>query len=249
MSTPAKGKDLELPEEARGKKRAESDHWWDRQHSLVLRQSPRWAQAFTIGLIALGSGGIIASSLIKIDEVITVTGQLKPTAGVTEVKAPAGGLIRKVYKSEGDNVKVGELIVEFDTRKAQEEIKNTTKQLNEIERTYESGLRAMEAKKSAITKSLETNKKILQRMELLQAQGAIEENTLLQQRDKVFSMQVQIQEVIEQMVQNRSNYERNKSELQARLNQSMIQKQYEQVYANTEELHFKSTHQLTEYYR
>ena len=96
--------------------------------------------------------------------------------------------------------------MEFDTRKAQEEIKNTTKQLNEIERTYESGLRAMEAKKSAITKSLETNKKILQRMELLQAQVAIEENTLLQQRDKEFSMQVQIQEVIEQMVQNRSNY-------------------------------------------
>ena len=96
--------------------------------------------------------------MIKIDEVITVTGQLKPTAGVTEVKAPAGGLIRKVYKTEGDNVKVGELIVEFDTRKAQEEIKNTTKQLNEIERTYESGLRAMEAKKSAITKSLNEQK-------------------------------------------------------------------------------------------
>ena len=230
MSTPGQTKDLELPEGARGRKQAESEHWWDRQHSLVLRQSPRWAQALAIGLIVLGSGGIIASSLIKIDEVITVTGQLKPTAGVTEVKSPAGGLIRKVYKSEGDSIKEGELIVEFDTRKAEEEIKNTTKQLKEIELTYKSGLRAMEAKKSAIVKSLETNKNILRMMEVLQSQGAVEENTLLQQRDKVFSMQVQIQEVVEQIVQNKSNYERTKSELEARQQQSMIQKQYEQVF-------------------
>ena len=239
MSTPGQKKDLELPEGARGKKQAESEHWWDRQHSLVLRQSPRWAQALAIGLIVLGSGGIIASSLIKIDEVITVTGQLKPTAGVTEVKSPAGGLIRKVYKSEGDSINEGELIVEFDTRKAEEEIKNTTKQLKEIELTYKSGLRAMEAKKSAIVKSLETNKNILGRMEVLQSQGAVEENTLLQQRDKVFSMQVQIQEVVEQIVQNKSNYERTKSELVARQKQSMIQKQYEQVFATTEGIAFQ----------
>ena len=239
MSTPGQTKDLELPEGARGRKQAESEHWWDRQHSLVLRQSPRWAQALAMGLIVLGSGGIIASSLIKIDEVITVTGQLKPTAGVTEVKSPAGGLIRKVYKSEGDSIKEGELIVEFDTRKAEEEIKNTTKQLKEIELTYKSGLRAMEAKKSAIVKSLETNKNILGRMEVLQSQGAVEENTLLQQRDKVFSMQVQIQEVVEQIVQNKSNYERTKSELEARQQQSMIQKQYEQVFATTEGIAFQ----------
>lgn len=234
-----KKKDLQLPDGARGTKTAESNHWWDRQHSLVLRQSPRWAQAFTLGLITLGSGGIIASSIIRIDEVITVTGQLKPTLGITEVKTPAGGLIRKVYKSEGDIIKKGELIVEFDTRKAEEEIKNATKQLNEIERQYESGLRAMLAKKSAIEMSLETNKQILKRMEILEKVGAIEQNTLLQQRDKVYSMKVQIQEVVEQMVQNESNYARNKSELQARLKQSKIQKQYEQVFATAEGVAFQ----------
>ena len=238
MSTPGQTKDLELPEGARGRKQAESEHWWDRQHSLVLRQSPRWAQALAMGLIVLGSGGIIASSLIKIDEVITVTGQLKPTAGVTEVKSPAGGLIRKVYKSEGDSIKEGELIVEFDTRKAEEEIKNTTKQLKEIELTYKSGLRAMEAKKSAIVKSLETNKNILGRMEVLQSQGAVEENTLLQQRDKVFSMQVQTRRLWNKLYRIKAP-ERTKSELEARQQQSMIQKQYEQVFATTEGIAFQ----------
>ena len=97
----------------------------------------------------------------------------------------------------------------------------------------------MKAKKSAIIKSLETNEKILQRMEILWSQGAVEENTLLQQRDRVFSMQVQIQEVAEQMVQNKSNYERTKSELEARQRQSMIQKQYEQVFATSEGIAFQ----------
>ena len=88
---------LNLPEEARRKKEAESDHWWDRQHSLVLRQTPRWAQGLAIALIILGGGGIIASTIIKIDEVITVTGTLKPTDGIYEVKTPAGGLVEKVF--------------------------------------------------------------------------------------------------------------------------------------------------------
>ena len=188
MSRPGKKKILELPEGARGNQKTESDHWWDRQHSLVLRQSPRWAQAFTVGLIALGGGGLIASSIIKIDEVITVQGQLKPTAGIMQVKTPAGGLVKKLYKSEGEMVKVGDLIVEFDTRRAEEDIKNTTKQLEETERTYNSGLRAMKAKKSAVEKSLDTNKEILEKMEELEKQGAVQKNTLLHQRDKVFSM-------------------------------------------------------------
>ena len=75
----------------------------------------------------------------------------------------------------------------------------------------------MKAKKSAVEKSLDTNKEILEKMEELEKQGAVQKNTLLQQRDKVFSMEVQVQEALEQMIQNESNYVRNKSELESRL--------------------------------
>ena len=66
-------KDL-LEEGARGSERVEPDHWWDKQHSLVLRQTPRWAQSFVLGLVLLSGGAIVASSIIKIDEVISVDG-------------------------------------------------------------------------------------------------------------------------------------------------------------------------------
>ena len=45
---------------SRREQKSESLHWWDRQHSLVLRQTPRWAQGFTLGLTTLGVGAILA---------------------------------------------------------------------------------------------------------------------------------------------------------------------------------------------
>ena len=137
---------MQLPEEARRKKEAESDHWWDRQHSLVLRQTPRWAQGLVIALILLGGGGVIASSIIKIDEVITVTGTLKPTEGIYEVKTPAGGLVKRVLAKEGSKVEKGDLLVEFDTRSAEEEIKNIRQQIEGQKISFESTKRALNSR-------------------------------------------------------------------------------------------------------
>ena len=52
-------------------------------------------------------------------------------------------------------------------------------------------------------------------------------------------MEVQVQEALEQMIQNESNYVRNKSELESRLKQAIVQKQYEQVFATTEGVAFQ----------
>ena len=62
-------KDL-LDKGARSSERVDSDHWWDKQHSLVLRQTPRWAQSFVLGLVLLSGGAIGASAIIRVDEVV-----------------------------------------------------------------------------------------------------------------------------------------------------------------------------------
>ena len=181
-----------LPEEARTKLKAESEHWWDRQHSLVLRQTPRWAQSLTLALVLLGFGGITASSIIKIDEVITVTGTLKPSTGIYEVKTPAGGLIQEVSINEGDYVEEGQLLVKFDTRKAEQDIERLTEQNKKLEEEFYSTRRVLETRKNSTKKSLETNKFILERMEQLADVGAIEQNTLLGQKDKVFGLESEL---------------------------------------------------------
>ena len=227
-----------LPEEARTKLKAESEHWWDRQHSLVLRQTPRWAQSLTLALVLLGFGGITASSIIKIDEVITVTGTLKPSTGIYEVKTPAGGLIQEVSINEGDYVEEGQLLVKFDTRKAEQDIERLTEQNKKLEEEFYSTRRVLETRKNSTKKSLETNKFILERMEQLADVGAIEQNTLLGQKDKVFGLESELSISDEQLIQSESNFKQRITENNYKIKISKIQMQYEEVRSPREGIAF-----------
>ena len=50
------------------------------------KANPQMGSKFDTSACVISGGAIIASSIIKIDEVITVTGTLKPAAGIYEVK-------------------------------------------------------------------------------------------------------------------------------------------------------------------
>ena len=56
--------------------------------------------------------------LFKIDEAVSVKGQLEPISGSTDIKTPVGGKISRVYISDGDNVRKGQLLLAYDTREA-----------------------------------------------------------------------------------------------------------------------------------
>ena len=69
-----------------------------------------------------------------------------------------------------------DLLVKFDTRNAEEEIRNSkTNRYLEVSST--SSKRALKARRESVENSLLTNRKILERMVSLQEIGAIEENT------------------------------------------------------------------------
>ena len=67
-----------------------------------------------MGLGTLVVGGII----FRIDEVVTVQGQLKSIGGTVEVKTPAGGRVVEVLFKDGDQVSNGQLLLRFGTRQA-----------------------------------------------------------------------------------------------------------------------------------
>ena len=150
---------MKVQEDRRGR----IDHWWDKQHSLVLRQTPRWAQSFVLGLVILSGGAIVASSIIRIDEVISVEGILKPISGTVAVKSPTGGLIKEVFVKDGDSVKENEILIKFDTRKAKRETMTLKTQLQENKKTYESQARALKERIDTVERNYETNLTILTR--------------------------------------------------------------------------------------
>ena len=59
-----------------------------KRHSLTLRQTPRWAQSLILLLLVFGGSALVASFIIKIDEVITVSGVLRPVGGTRQILAP-----------------------------------------------------------------------------------------------------------------------------------------------------------------
>ena len=98
--------------------RESTEKWFARNRSLVLRQTPIWAQSLTGIVVFLGFASIAAGIIFRIDEVVTVTGQLETIGGKIDVKTPAGGKVAEVLFEDGNFVQKGELMMRFDTRQA-----------------------------------------------------------------------------------------------------------------------------------
>ena len=78
-----------------------------KNRSLVLRQTPIWAQSLSGIVISLGLIGVSAGVIFKIDEVVTVSGQLVSVDGSTGVKTPVGGKVAMVKFRDGQSVEKG----------------------------------------------------------------------------------------------------------------------------------------------
>ena len=81
------------------------DKWMAKNRSLVLRQTPVWAQGVALVVFGLGAVGITAASIFRIDEVVTVQGRLVPTQGSVEIKSPVSGRLTNVSVADGDLVR------------------------------------------------------------------------------------------------------------------------------------------------
>ena len=114
VETTATVEDLSLKQKAGDA----ANRWMARNRSLVLRQTPIWAQSLAAILIGLSTTAVIGGILFRIDEVVTVQGQLKSIGGTVEVKTPAGGRVAEVLFSDGEVVRKGQPLMRFDTRQA-----------------------------------------------------------------------------------------------------------------------------------
>lgn len=216
---------------ARREKKSESLHWWDRQHSLVLRQSPRWAQGFTLGITALGIGAITAGFVIKIDEVITAKGRLNPGLGSIEVKTPAGGLIQETWVRDGDIVKKGDLLMSFDTRRAKSRLNLYEQQIKELSISRKTTLTQYATQLNILKEKYRVEKIIYQDMKPLEKQGAASRNMLLMQSNSVLQAQAELDQMEASKISFLSDYRKRLKELETERDIAIVNQQYEVVRA------------------
>ena len=241
VETTARVEDLTLKQKAGDA----ANQWLARNRSLVLRQTPVWAQSLAVLLIGLGSIAVIGGVFFRIDEVVTVQGQLKSIGGTVEVKTPAGGRVAEVLFKDGDRVTQGQLLLRFDTRQAADEKATLTRlialeqeQMQTQLKTLKSQEITLHGRREVMNQRLETKSTILASMRSLVEQGGFQRLQYLEQQDQLFELQKQVNELEEQ--ENRLTLQAQQVQLQSRksidqmsnrLKQAELQLQYQNVVA------------------
>ena len=219
--------------------------WLAKNRSLVLRQTPVWAQSMAAIVVALGTITVVGGFLFKIDEVVTVQGQLQSIGGSVELKNPVGGKVAEVFFKDGATVRKGQLLIRFDTRQAADE-QRTLKQLIGLEErslksrlsTIASQLETLATRSQVLDQKLATKTTITKELKVLVREGGFQRLQLLEQQDQAFELKNQLTELKEQQDQVRLQADQLKlesgksiSQLRNRLHQAELQLQYQNVVA------------------
>lgn len=222
-----------------------ANDWIARNRSLSLRQTPIWAQSLTLLLICLGSISLVASIFFRIEEVVTTQGQLKSIGGTVDVKTPVGGKILTVHFKDGQVVKKGQLLLEFDTRQAMQDIKTYTSllqrensQLQVRKDSLESQKKSYLSRKAVLIQQLETKKVMLNEMKNLVDAGGYQKMKFLEKRDQAFGLENQINDVDQQITRLDLGFENSRlqslksiEQMKNSIARSELQLQYQNVVA------------------
>jgi hemolysin D len=92
---------------------------------VFFKQPATWSRAIVWTLISLTTCGIAWASVAKIEKVIPAAGKLEPKGAVKEIQASVSGVVSQVYVEDGEKVKKGDLLLEFDPTALKAQIKST----------------------------------------------------------------------------------------------------------------------------
>jgi len=208
-----------------------SNGWLAKNRSLVLRQTPVWAQSLAALLISLGTITVVGGYLFKIDEVVTVQGQLTSSGGNREVKTPAGGKVAAVFFKDNELVRKGQLLVRFDTRQAADEKATLSRLIALEEQDLRSKLTILAGRLDVLEAKLKTQESITQELGQLVSSGGFQRIQYLQELDKLLELRDQVANTA--LERRRAELDAAKSigQMRNRLRNAELQLQYQTVVA------------------
>ena len=205
--------------------------WMAKNRSLVLRQTPIWAQGLVGVMITLGTLSIAAGIFFRIDEVVTVSGQLVALTGSVDVKTPAGGKVAATYFKDGEMVKHGQLLVQFDTREAKADKETTIRMIELEKKDLNNKLGIFEGPINVLKQTIKTSEEITSSLKNLVEDGGMQKIEYLKKVDALFEQRNQLANV--SLERNRTKLEAEKSigQLKNRLQKANLQLQYQNIKA------------------
>ena len=165
----------------------------------VLQQSHFWMRAVTWTLIGTSAFAVGWLAIARTEEIIVAQGKLEPMGRVKDIQIPIGGVAENILVKGGDRVSKGQILIQLDTETSTEQVNSLkaqfTKKQNQLRLKLQEQQRTLALSQETVNNTRENlvlDQKILNRYEILIAQGAFSELQYLQQRNKVRELQGQI---------------------------------------------------------
>ena len=193
-----------------------------KRHSLTLRQTPRWAQSLIVILLATGGSALLMSFVIKIDEVITVSGTLRPISGTRDVLAPVTANLQTVSVVDGQYVSTGQKLAVYDTEKSLLRQNSLEEQLAFSKKSLTQNLNLLATEQKILQRNVDFNKDIIQRYKDLTTQGASSEINLLSQEKQLEDARSQLIRLEQQKQKLQLDYTEKIRSIESELSQIRI---------------------------
>ncbi|MFN6337239.1 MAG: HlyD family secretion protein [Cyanobacteriota bacterium] len=176
---------------------------------VVLRQSRVWARSITWALMGVTAFALGWLALAKTEEIVTAPGKLEPLGVVKEIRMPVGGVVDEILVREGDQVRKGQVLLKLDTEATKDRQGSL---LRSIAYKEQQGMLKVEelrryldvndTEQRMLIRSLGLEQEVLDRLEVLNREGATAELQYLTQRNKVQEVASKLEEArVERMRQ------------------------------------------------
>ncbi|MEB3243392.1 MAG: HlyD family efflux transporter periplasmic adaptor subunit [Cyanobacteriota bacterium] len=168
---------------------------------VVLRQSRVWARSITWALMGVTGFALAWLALAKTEEIVTAPGKLEPLGVVKEIRMPVGGVVDEILVKEGDPVSKGQVLLKLDTEATKDRQESLMRSITYKEqqgmlkveelRRY---LDVNDTEQRMLLRSLGLEQEVLNRLEVLNQEGATAELQYLTQRNKVQEVASKLEE-------------------------------------------------------
>lgn len=194
------------------------------QGGMALQQSRFLARTITWVLVGTAAAGLAWLALARTDEVVVAPGKLQPIGDVKTVQMPVGGVLEEMLVKEGQRVSKGQVLLRLDNegtldrRKATlDTIRSKEQQLQLKQLEMQRYFNLNDTEQQTLQRNLELELNILDRLEQLQKEGAVQELQYLQQRNKVQEVRGELEKLAQDRKRQEAILRQSKAQLDGEL--------------------------------
>jgi HlyD family secretion protein len=191
---------------------------------MALQQSRFLARTITWVLVGTAAAGLAWLALARTDEVVVAPGKLQPIGDVKTVQMPVGGVLEEMLVKEGQRVSKGQVLLRLDNegtldrRKATlDTIRSKEQQLQLKQLEMQRYFNLNDTEQRTLQRNLELELIILDRLEQLQKEGAVQELQYLQQRNKVQEVRGELEKLAQDRKRQEAILRQSKAQLDGEL--------------------------------